>query len=655
MADIVKEIEITAAISADYKDAFKAAGDIAKKTSSELSALTKREADLQKMLKTSADAQAAAAAGNEKEHQRLASQAEKLAEKLGVAGKSAEAVQAELASIGEQKKSLTDVANAAKKTAEMGRLARDIKTYEQAVKASASPELQARLDRMRKRFNELRTSLPTNREAARASGFFSRLREAASKVPGPISLVASGLSKLPGPLGALPGKLSAATGGMSALTIAIGATTAAVAAAAKAIWDLGVDTIQTGDNIAKTSKQIGISAESFQELSWAVGLGGASEADLSAGLSTLKLKLQDAAGGNKKAAKAFRDLGISMNEVKSMNVEEALLRVSDALSDVEDTTKKARVMQDIFGGSSQKLTEAIKGGSEALAEARKEARASGYVMTTAQLEKAEEAADNYARMQMEIKGVTRELGVEVMPIVNEVLRDLVKLVRENKPLISGAIKAIAKGFGVVMKGVVKGIEYIGKAIEMSKKAVEFVAGIPGRVRSAFDSVGESVSGAINRMSAKFSEFRDGVATKFNEIVGFFKGIPGTIASAFTTAYDTVNEWWDNLRATIAGWANYIVDYVKNAIRDGVNGFRRTMGEMPLVGDLFYSEAERAADAQQYLGEVRVEVKNIIDARGADPGSAARIEDAIKKVSTMPGFNESDIRRYMAQEYNYASP
>ncbi|MBR4636175.1 MAG: hypothetical protein IKO51_07420, partial [Clostridia bacterium] len=84
MADVVKEIEITAALSADYQDAFKAASSIASSSAKELSQLTKRETELQKMLELSSKSAQAAADGNAKDAEKLTAEYDKLAQKLGL-------------------------------------------------------------------------------------------------------------------------------------------------------------------------------------------------------------------------------------------------------------------------------------------------------------------------------------------------------------------------------------------------------------------------------------------------------------------------------------------------------------------------------------------------------------------------------------------
>ena len=104
MADIVREIEITAALSSDYQAAFNAASSIARSTSAELDKLTKREADLAKMTEIAGKAAAASAENDAKAVEKLQGEYNKLADKLGLVDRSAEGVAAELKRVGDSKK-----------------------------------------------------------------------------------------------------------------------------------------------------------------------------------------------------------------------------------------------------------------------------------------------------------------------------------------------------------------------------------------------------------------------------------------------------------------------------------------------------------------------------------------------------------------------
>lgn len=629
MADVVREIEITAALSADYQDAFKAATSIAASSAKELQQLTKREKDLNAMVKLSSDAAAAAADGNAKEAAKLASQYDKLAERLGLVDKSAKGVADELAKVGARKADVKELNAQASKSAAFGKLARDIQTYTKAAKKTKDPAIIKQLDSMKKKFREMGGVIPDERKL----GFFSKLKSSLSQLPGPIGKIASGFGSM--------SKAALVIGGFAAIG------TAAVALTKK-MWDLGVSTIKAADEIAKTSKQLGINAEAYQEFAWAVGLGGASEQDLASGLQQLNKQMEAATAGNSKAQKAFKSLGISMDEVKSMNTEEMFVRISDALSQVDDVTAKTKTTMDLFGGSGVKLAEAIKGGSAALDEMRKEARESGYVLSNDELERAEEAADNYERAMMQVKGALRAVGVEVMPMINKGLLKFVDLVRENKDKIRPFVKGLGDGLRFVIK-VIRGVKDAFSAaseiitgglewwkndiIQYGKTCVMIAEGIGHGFVVAKDWVVEAFDAAYDAVSGFFTsvgEWWDGTLNDASEAVDgikeYFSNLPSAIMDEFDALATSLGEWWSGVKSSASQWVSELVDSLVGFIMDKLNWLSDSLKSIPLIGQLLEDEP---AIAKGSGGSVTINVNNSVDARGAAPGAGSEIARAVR--------------------------
>lgn len=621
MADVVKEIEITAALSADYQDAFKAASSIAASSAKELGQLTKRQADLEKMLDLSSRAAEASASGNAKSAQKLADNYDKLAAKLGLVDKSAAGVNAELARVGVRQKEVSALNASASKSAAFGKLARDIKLYSRAAKATKDPAIIKQLDAMKGRFRELGGVIPTK-----------------------------GLGKFGGEVSKFPGKMLGVAGGIAAVG-------AAAVAATKKIWDLGMSTIRTGDQIAKTSRQLGIDAQAYQEFAWAVGLGGASEQDLASGLEHLNRQMEAASNGNSKAIKAFSRLGISMSEVKSMNTEEMFVRISDALSKVDDVAAKTKTTIDIFGGSGTKLATAIRGGSEALEEMRREARDSGFVLDDEALKNAETATDNFARAQMTLRGAMNTLGVEVMPTVNEILVDFARTVRNNKEFIKDFAGTLASGFKLaarvikgtfdavsigiqVMRGAhdfwVSGFAQFFQAIDNgTQKVKEFFIDVKDAVVNTYNTAVSGVASAISFVVDRFNSFKAWASGLTDEAIAWVTSIPEGIARALDEALNAVDKWWLDLKGSARSWVVGIIDDLTSAITSKLTELSDVVSRIPLIGSLLGGDSD-GAKALASGGNVTIQVNNSVDARGAVPGAGAEIRRAVQASSGEAG-------------------
>lgn len=615
MADIVREIEITAALSSDYQAAFNAASSIARSTSAELDKLTKREADLAKMTEIAGKAAAASAENDAKAVEKLQGEYNKLADKLGLVDRSAEGVAAELKRVGDSKKEIQALNKSAARSAEIGRLAKDITAYTKAAQKIKDPSLTAALEKMKKRFRELGGVIPDKRKPA---GFFSTLRDGLNRVPGPLSGVMQSLSAVRDAFSTTGGKAAIAVGAV----VAVGA---AASKAAKAMWDLGVDTMRAGDQIAKTSRQLGIDAEAYQEFAYAVGLGGASEKDFETALRQLNKQMEAAQSGNKRAADAFRALGVSMDEVRSMNVEEMFVRLSDALSQVDDTAAKTRTTMALFGEQGNKIATAIAGGSAELERLRKEARDAGYVLTGDSLKKAEEANDNFTRAQLQLRGVARQLGVEVMPVVNDMLVEFIQLIRDNREDLATFVKILGGGFSTAAVVAAKAVGAVNAAVEIFGEGLKFWQGL----------VADVLIGA------------EGLIFKG---VDFVESVPGRVMAALGEVASRVEVWFGEAKSRVQSWITSVVNAVVQTILEKIDWLTSALRDVPLLGGLFGDSGPAVGG-----GSVTVNISNSVDARGADPGVGATVQRAIANVTSSSGERAAAaLAEYNGLSYSGAS-
>lgn len=602
MADITREIEITAALSSDYRAAFNAASNIAKSTASELSALTKREADLAKMTEIAGKSAQASAAGDAKAVSALDREYAKLADKLGLADRSAAGLEAELKRVGAKKKELDALNASASRSAEIGRLARQIRDYTQVTQKVKDPALLAALDRAKKRFRELGGVIPSK---AKPAGFFRTLSDGLTGTNGPLGGLVRSLSVVRDALHTTGGKVAIAAGGLAAVG-------AAAISAGKALWTLGTDTIRAGDAIAKTSRQLGVASDAYQELSYAAGLGGASESEFSEAVRHLNAQMEAAAAGNGKAAKAFSALGVSMNEVRTMNSEEMFMRLSDALSQVDDVAARTKTTMALFGGAGTKVATAISGGSDALLQMRKEARAAGYVLDPKTLKKAEDANDNLTRAQLQFRGVIRQVGVEVMPTVNDALREFTRLIRENKDVIAEFTRNLGTAFVYAVRAGVAAVNGVSVAIQSVVKGIEF-------------------------WKETFARFHGWLSDKLHAIGDFIRGIPGAVVDTLSSVGKKVIDWLGSLKDRVFAWISDVVDSLVNTVMERLKWLTDKLSRVPLIGKLFGDGSSGTSD-----GSVYVTINNSVDARGAEPGAGAAVQRA---VSAGMDASSRDLYRY----------
>lgn len=100
-----------------------------------------------------------------------------------------------------------------------------------------------------------------------------------------------------------------------------------------------------------TSQKLDVSAETLSGLKILANGLGISFEQLAAVMRVFQRRQGEAQNGNKLAIKAFEDLGISMEEVEGLNLEDLFFAVSDAMTDASKTGAQLRADLKALGDS----------------------------------------------------------------------------------------------------------------------------------------------------------------------------------------------------------------------------------------------------------------------------------------------------------------
>lgn len=104
----------------------------------------------------------------------------------------------------------------------------------------------------------------------------------------------------------------------------------AVAALTEKVIEASAATLEYAGHINDISESLGISTEDVQAFDNALQLSGSGIDDAGKVFEKLAVSKEKAMAGDEATIKHFRDLGVSVEELKSMNLSETLLKISDA-------------------------------------------------------------------------------------------------------------------------------------------------------------------------------------------------------------------------------------------------------------------------------------------------------------------------------------
>ncbi|MCL4743595.1 MAG: hypothetical protein KJZ54_15480, partial [Phycisphaerales bacterium] len=137
-----------------------------------------------------------------------------------------------------------------------------------------------------------------------------------------------------------------------------------------------------GDVLDKMSQRTGISVEALSELGFAAEQSGADLQTLEKGVRTLQRSINDAERGLSTATDAFSDLGLTAEQLRGLTPEEQFKLVAEALSRIEDPSKRAALAMQLLGRAGTQLLPLMQNGVRGIEELQEQARSLGLTVST---------------------------------------------------------------------------------------------------------------------------------------------------------------------------------------------------------------------------------------------------------------------------------
>ncbi len=316
----------------------------------------------------------------------------------------------------------------------------------------------------------------------------------------------------------------------SMATLVAGALTGAVA---KSILD-------TGDRIHKLGQQLEISTEIISEYRLAAELTGSSMETFAKGMTKLGKSVSDATNGLSTPKRAFEELEISVEEIKSLNIDEQFEVVAEAISKVENPAQRVRIAMDIMGRSGTELLPALSGGAEGLRAMREEAQQLGLTLSQEDAETIAEFNDSLTRLKLSMEALARTILVNILPAITD-LSDGIKELMVDGETSSKFFNELGLGF----LGIANSVGLVSD--EMLDLAAD----------EAFERINENQK-KINRT---FREFKEVGIESADDVAESLK---------------KVREEQDNL--------DRIADKIKSGLKTPVDKFNDSVAELNLVMD-----------------------------------------------------------------------
>lgn len=227
------------------------------------------------------------------------------------------------------------------------------------------------------------------------------------------------------------------------------AAVAAVAEITKKLYELTNQTAEYGDNIDKMSQKLGLSTEAYQKWDYVIGLAGGDIDSMSAGFKTMTNTLADAQNGTQSAIDKFSALGISIEDINSLDSEQMFEKVIASLQNMDDQTQKAAAANDLFGKSGQNLMPLLNQTNEETQQLIDTTSELGLVMSEDAVEASAHFKDTQDTIQAALDATTRSLGESLMPYFQSFLDWVLEHMPEIQNICTKAFDFIVGGIELI--------------------------------------------------------------------------------------------------------------------------------------------------------------------------------------------------------------
>lgn len=339
---------------------------------------------------------------------------------------------------------------------------------------------------------------------------------------------------------------------------AMAAATAAAAATGKAFISAANSTADYGDKIDKNSKKMGISTQAYQEWDYILQRSGSSMD----GMKTSMLKLTKAA---ENGDDAFKDLGISQADLKTMSKDDLFAATIKGLQGVQDEGKRTVLANKLLGKGATELGGLLSTSASDTEAMKKQVHDLGGVLSDTAVKDAANYKDELLNMNTALTGVKNSMMSQFLPGISSVMKGLSQVFSGNGQgmteiqnglssivtnittmapqfmnIAAVIINSIISGFGPMLPQLVTSIfSFLTQTITMITGMIPqlmpaIIQGIQGIMTALFQALPVIIQGLIDMTSALVTWLASN-----DNVKKFADGIVSLVSSLATNLADVL--------------------------------------------------------------------------------------------------------------------
>ena len=240
--------------------------------------------------------------------------------------------------------------------------------------------------------------------------------------------------------------------------VALGAIATGTVAIGTAMVKGASNVASYGDNIDKMSQKMGISATAYQEWDAILQHSGTSIDGMQKAMMTLSNAAET-------GSDAFQKLGLTQEQVASMNQEELFAATITGLQSMEAGAERNAIAQKLLGGAVKELGPLLNTSAEETEAMRQRVHELGGVMSDEAVKASAAYQDSLQDMGTSLDGLKRNLFSNFMPGITDVMNGLTDIFSGDPDSgVSKVNDGIADMVQKISDGLPKVLEVGGKII-----------------------------------------------------------------------------------------------------------------------------------------------------------------------------------------------
>lgn len=457
----------------------------------------------------------------------------------------------------------------------------------------------------------------------------------------------------------------------------------AIAGVATGLWKISSSVAAAGNDIDKNSKAVGLSANAYQELNFALGqVSKMTDEQFLASFRMLNTRLGQAGEGAENLIKSFSLIGVSQEDIRSgaVGVEEAFDALISKLGEMESPSQAAALAAQLLGEEAAALGPILLESGGSIDELRQKAEDLGLVMGQDAIDASAKFTDQMDVLKRSFDAVKLRIAEKLLPVLTDtlipvLLEKVIPAIETMAITVGEWIDAFA-GLDPMLQSV---IGWFTLAFAVGGPVLVALAGVSAAISTliaATGPIGLFIAAAAllyaawqkwgDDIKAAIGDAVDWVTEKFDAFLAYVEALPGKLLQAgkdmIQGMIDGITEKWEELKAKIYSLADALPNWMKDLLDiQSPSGVFMDLGHDIADGLIkgVDDKVESVRDAVTRMADAAVEASKAVDpAADAFAAIGSKIESSIESAlmsmldgtGSMKDAMKSMVKSIIAEAY-----